>query len=141
MLDKDLIKQKIDQLLRYLEEISPILKLPYQRVYRDLYRLRTVERNIQLIVDTAVDINTHILLEVTGKVPDKNVESFLMLGGFGMFPPRFLRELAQSAGFRNRIVHEYERTDPYILFRSAQKFHRLYFKYCDGIMRWLKKHG
>lgn len=141
MLDKDLIKQKIDQLLRYLEEITPLLRLPYQRVYRDLYKLRTIERNTQLIVDAAVDINTHLLLEVEGEIPSKNVESFLMLDELKLFPGRFLRELAPSAGLRNRIVHEYERTDPYILFRSAQKFHRLYFKYCDGIMRWLKKRG
>jgi len=138
MLDTALIKQKIRSILTYLDEIAPLIRLPFKEIRQKVYFLRTLERNIQLIVDTAVDINTHIALEKAGKVPQKNVESFLLLKELGIFSESFLKEIAKSAGFRNRIVHEYEKVDPYILFRSVQKFHRLYPDYCRGIIKWLK---
>lgn len=139
MLDRALIKQKIDTILQYREEITPLVKLSFRKVYKEIFLLRTLERNIQLIVDTAVDINTHILLEELGKVPPKNVESFLMLEELHIFPRSFLNQIAQSAGFRNRLVHEYEKADPYILFRSAQKFYQSYFRYCHDFLRWLER--
>lgn len=139
MLDRALIQQKIDAILNYLDEIMPLTKLPFAKIHRQIYFLRTLERNIQLMVDAAVDINTHILLEKLGKVPPKNVESFLMLKELNIFSEKFLLGIAQSAGFRNRLVHEYEKVDPYILFRSVQKFYKMYFQYCDAVYVWLKR--
>ena len=138
MADKELISKKLEAIALYLTEIEPILELPFKEFYKNYRDIRTAERDFQLIVDTVVDINTHLILEHNGSVPESNFESFLVMEEIGILSPRFAKELAPGAGLRNKLVHEYERVDPFILYKSLQKFVPLYRKYGKEIAKLLK---
>lgn len=71
--------------------------------------------------------------------PETNFQSFLLLGSHGVFQERYAKELAASAGLRNKLVHEYEKIDPYILYKSLQRFYPLYVRYRKEIYRWVEK--
>lgn len=133
MLDKYLINQKLASISLYLKEIEPILGLPYKDFYKNYRDIRTAERDFQLIVDAAVDINTHLILEKGQKPPDTNFESFLMISDYRALPESVLETLAKSAGLRNKLVHEYEKIDPYILYKSLKKFYPLYVRYRKAV--------
>jgi len=59
VINKEIIKSKIRDIEIYLKEIRPFLKLSSYKIIGDYPKLRTIERDFQLIVDTMVDINTH----------------------------------------------------------------------------------
>lgn len=63
MTDKTLIQAKVAQILNYLEELAPVLKLNVSEIIKDIKTLRFLERNFQLIVDTVLDINSHIIFD------------------------------------------------------------------------------
>lgn len=138
MLDKQLINKKLEAIVSYLNEIEPILKLPYKNFYKNYRDLRTAERDFQLIVDAAVDINMHIILEKGNQVPENNFQSFIIMSQINVLSEHFTKDMASSAGLRNKLVHEYEKIDPYILYKSLKKFILLYRQYCKEILKWSK---
>ncbi len=60
---KILVDEKIKRIKGYLKEIDPLLKLSVKEILKDITKLRTMERNFQLIVDEIIDINQHFIKE------------------------------------------------------------------------------
>jgi uncharacterized protein YutE (UPF0331/DUF86 family) len=79
-----------------------------------------VERLLQLLVEAASDINTSLLTEMYGITPSTYFDSFIEAGEQNIIAPQLAKEIAQSAGLRNRLVHQYEEIDNVIVFRSIQ---------------------
>lgn len=121
MLDKSVIEQKIKQIITYLNEIKPILQMNFEEYKKDVYKMRALERNIQLIVDNMVDINNEFLADQNIEPADEYYGSFTKLLQTDIFPEDLLNILAPLTGLRNRLVHEYEKVDQKILFITAQK--------------------
>ena len=87
------------------------MKLEANEIVSDVLKLRTIERNFQLIVDTMLDINTHIISAKNLKAPETLQETFLILGDGGVLPFEFVKKIAPVVGLRNIVVHEYEKID------------------------------
>ncbi len=109
MIDQDLIKNKLADMQGYYEELMNILKEETRSIIGDNLKLRSIERLFQLIVDTAVDINTHIILESDFPVPNDYQSTFITLGENKILPMDFAIKIAPSVGLRNLIVHKYGR--------------------------------
>lgn len=133
MPDRNLINEKLKAISTYLSELKPLLELSFKDFNKDYRAIRTAERDFQLIVDCAVDINTHIILEKGVSPPETNFQSFILLGGLGVVSEELTKNLAPSAGLRNRLVHEYEKIDPHIFYNSIKKFLPLYGRYSQEI--------
>lgn len=138
MLDKKLVHKKLEEISTYLGELEPILKLSFKEFFASYRDMRTAERDFQLIVDAAVDINTHVLLSLVLPPPEKNYESFLTLGKAKVLSEKEAHALAPSTGLRNKLVHEYEEINPELLYRSLQHFTPLYRGYGASILEYLE---
>ncbi len=95
----------------YYEELKPFLREESRIIIEEKSKLRNVERIFQLIVDTAIDINTHIIAESDFHVPDDYQSTFTILGEHKIIPMEFAMKIAPSVGLRNMIVHKYGRVD------------------------------
>ena len=133
-----LIKRKIEHILSYLEELKPIAKISFEEFVGDKRNFRTAERDLQLIVDTAVDINNHLVVASGSLPPNDYFESFIKLSNLQIFPKQFAERIAQSAGLRNRLVHEYEEIDLSRLFEDLENDIRDYQEYCEYIIKYIK---
>lgn len=68
-----------------------------------------------------IDIDFHIAVE-SGKAPPPDYfQSYIELSKLEVFPADFAREIAKSAGLRNKLVHEYEEIDPELLYEFSKK--------------------
>jgi len=121
MLDKEIIEKKIKQIISYLNEIEPVLKLNFEDYRKDVYKIRTLERNTQLIVDNIIDINNELILDQNIEPADDYYGTFTKLKQTNIFPDKLISILAPLTGLRNRLVHEYEKVDQKILFTTMQK--------------------
>ena len=139
MINKLLLTKKITQIIGYLKEIEPLAKLDYYDFISDYKNYRTVERSIQLIIDTAVDINNHIILETNLAPADDYYTSFTRLAQAKVYSPDFSKQIAESAGLRNKLVHIYEVIDLEKLHGDLQNDIKDYYKYIKYIESFLKK--
>jgi uncharacterized protein YutE (UPF0331/DUF86 family) len=109
MANEELLKRKINNIEEYIREIAPTLQAKStDEIVGDVLLLRAVERNFQLIVDTMLDINTHISAAEGLKSALTNQETFLILMRAKILEEDLVKQMAPVVGLRNKIVHEYE---------------------------------
>lgn len=111
MLDKQLVKIKMEDIQGYLKELEPLLKEEAREIIDNNLKLHTVERLFQLIVDATVSINTHIISESSFQVPDDYQSTFTTLGEQKILPMSFALKIGPSIGLRNLIIHKYGKVD------------------------------
>lgn len=111
MIDKTLLTAKLNDIKIYLTEIEPILQSHPHEIIKDYLKLRTLERDFQLIVDTMIEINTHLISRLRLTVADDYQSTFETLGEHGVIPMDFALKIAPVVGLRNKVVHKYGRVD------------------------------
>ncbi len=111
MPNKQLIQNKINKIEGYMKELEPILELEVGKIMGDYTKLRTLERDFQLIVDTVIDINTHLISTENLRAPEDATETFQILGEAKILPAEFVEKFSPVAGMRNIVVHDYEKMD------------------------------
>ncbi|MDP1538856.1 MAG: DUF86 domain-containing protein [bacterium] len=139
MIDKEVIKNKIRDIQVYLKEMDPFLRLSPSKVIKDYPKLKTLERNFQLIVDSMVDINTHIISRQNLAVPDDYQSTFVILGQNKILPMDFALKIAPIAGLRNKIVHKYGDIDRKKFIVDLQKGTSDFKKYCTFIKKYISR--
>jgi uncharacterized protein YutE (UPF0331/DUF86 family) len=110
-MENQLIEAKLNQLLRILGETESWLAIPLAEFSGDTKLIRACQRNLQLLVEYASDINGILILEGNHKVPGSYRESFTVVFGMDLASAlsRADRDaLLASVDWRNELIHEYE---------------------------------
>ena len=133
-----LVRRKLNKMIKYIGQLEEVNKYTLEDYLDNFFIKRTTERLVQLVVEVATDINAHIVVDEGYSPPDDYYNSFLRLSEIGVISQSFAKELAPSAGLRNRLVHEYEEIDDKIVFKSIKKAIENYSKYIKIIEEYLK---
>lgn len=121
MFDKEIIKNKLNQIVEYLDELEPIVeKMSDQEIKENYFNYHTAERILQLIVDTMIDVNMHFIKERKLFVPDDLQSTFRTLSDNKIFPADFADKIAPVVGLRNILVHRYEKIDKDLFIRNLK---------------------
>lgn len=136
----EIIHKKLEQIRVLLSELETLLSKPFSASYSDMITIRAAERDFQLIVELASDINTMILIEKTGETPDSYRSSFSNLAKLRIFKEDTLSQLTTSAKLRNILVHEYDFDEDYEKFyESAKEFIPAYREYVRVILNFISQ--
>ena len=107
-MNPDTLTKKIEQLKEYLVKAKELARETSEEILSDFRHYHAAERLFQLIVDTCVDINVHLIRERVSKAPDDLQSTFIVLGEAGILDKDFAIKLAPVVGLRNRIIHRYD---------------------------------
>ena len=113
MTDADLVRKRlafIETCLRELAELSDS-----RRVEHDVRERRFVEHTLQIAIQAALDVASHIVASDRLGEPTTNQSLFQILERAGWVTPELASELRAMAGFRNVLVHGYVAVDPAIV--------------------------
>lgn len=136
----EIIAKKLEQIKELFSELSRILDTPLESFQKDLVAIRAAERNFQLIVEIASDINAQILFDSGSKTPDTYKQSFLDLVKLDVLKSDLAKKLTASAQLRNILVHEYDFDEDYARFyKSAKDFIPDYKEYARQINSYIAK--
>lgn len=140
-MSNEVIHKKLDQIKELVDDLETLLAKPFAEFVGDRVVMRAAERNFQLIVDLASDINAHILIARGRPVPDTYRDSFSALGRERALSRALTEQLTASARVRNILVHEYDlEEDPKKFFSSVKKFISPYREYLRIIHQYAQKH-
>lgn len=141
MLDRDLLQRKIKLILEDLDRLRGYKDYSFDERARDFVKEAVIERLLEKVITRAIDVNQHILSEL-GKGTEKirgYEDTFHALSEFGVYDKEFAARIARSAGLRNRLVHEYNDTDPAIIFASVGEALKQYTHYCEAILKFAEE--
>jgi uncharacterized protein YutE (UPF0331/DUF86 family) len=109
MTDRDLVAKKlafIETCLRELRELAHP-----ERIEHDLREERFVAHTLQVAIQAALDIASHIVSDERLGEPETNRQLFELLMEYGWAPSELAEPLVQMVGFRNVLVHGYQEVD------------------------------
>jgi uncharacterized protein YutE (UPF0331/DUF86 family) len=121
MIDFDLIRRKLSRLNMYLEKLKPVGAHSFEEYLADFYLKTSTERLIQMIVECAADINSHVVLESGERPPEDYSSSFVRAAEVGLITPELANRLKGSGGMRNIIVHDYMEIDDQKIYEVIPK--------------------
>ena len=140
-LDIHFIRRKIKLIQEDLSELDNLAHYSFEEITKDHIKVLAVERLLEKIIMRAIDINQHMIAEL-GR-GDERVRSyedtFFILSELGIYGEEFAKQIAPSAGLRNRLVHEYNNTRQDIIYKSVSEAVKQYVKYCDSILEFIEK--
>ena len=117
MTDPDLIAKTLAFIETRLRELSTLARL--DRVHDDLKEERFVEHTLQLAIQAALDVASHIVSDERLGEPATNRELFDRLAAGGWISKDLGSKLGDMAGFCNVLVHGYQDVDLDIVVDAA----------------------
>lgn len=140
MIDKNLVKKKVAAIQADLLELMKFKDYSIERIVGNYRYHKVVERIVEVVVNEAIDINQHIIVNSGHKeLPFDFRESFLLLVKLKVYPTNFAKLISNSVGLRNILVHQYRKLDEKIFYASIKDCLRQYPKYCGYILKYLEK--
>lgn len=142
MLNVENINNKLIMISEYLTDIQPFLKYTNEEIRSgDKGKLRNIERLIQLVVDSAIDINTSIIANLELEGPNDYAGTFTIVSRSQIFPLDFAEKISKSVGLRNQIVHQYEKVDVDKMLNDIKNNIGDYIQYVKYVHDFLYKEG
>jgi len=138
-IDKGIIRRKLAIIIENLNALQPIETMPGEDYIDDIYKRKAAERLLQELIEAAIDINIHIIVQRGNSAPDDYYESFIRAGELSVLSPGLAEKLAPSAGLRNRLVHEYDLLENTMVLDAVRKAGDLFPHYVKDIENYLAK--
>jgi uncharacterized protein YutE (UPF0331/DUF86 family) len=134
-IDKKLIHRKISLINVDLKSLQALNKLSLKTYLSKSEYEALAERYLERIIGRMIDINYHILSEMENDVPTDFYNSFVKMGRKKYLPLKLSSTMADSAGLRNRLAHEYDEIDPKKVFEAIDSCLRDVPKYLKNIVK------
>ena len=138
-IDKGIIRRKLAIITENLNALQPIEAMPEEDYIEDIYKRKAAERLLQELIEAAIDINIHIIVQRGNSAPDDYYESFIRAGELRMLSPGLAEKLAPSAGLRNRLVHAYDLLENTMVLDAVRIAGDLFPLYVKEIENYLAK--
>jgi uncharacterized protein YutE (UPF0331/DUF86 family) len=109
MTDPELVAKKLAFIETCVRELRTLARP--ERIADDLREERFVEHTLQLAIQAALDVGSHIVSDERLGEPETSRDVFRLLGRAGVVPADLTGRLERMAGFRNVLVHLYQEVD------------------------------
>jgi len=141
MLDVEFMQRKINLIREDLIKLENFKGATFDELSKDWLKWNALEHILMKIIGRGIDINEHLIAEIAKPEttsPKNYKETFLKLAELKVLPQEFAQEISESAGFRNAIVHEYNKIDREVIYRTIDEAIKQYADYCQYLLDFLE---
>lgn len=121
MVDKPLILRKLAEVDQYLSQVKEYAGISVEQYQSSWKTQRIVERTLQMMIETCVDIAGHIISDRAFRTPASYSDAFKVLHENGVLPKDLFTKMDKMAKFRNIVVHHYDAIDAKIVVGILKK--------------------
>ena len=115
MVDKSLILRKLAEVDQYLLQVKEYADISVDQYVSDWKTQRIVERTLQMMIETCVDIAGHIISDKIFRTPMSYSDTFKVLYENGALSVKLFTKMEKMAKFRNIVVQHYDSIDAEIV--------------------------
>jgi uncharacterized protein YutE (UPF0331/DUF86 family) len=141
MVDETLILRKLSELDEYNNQIKEYEKITVAQYSDDWKIPRIIERTLQMMIETCVDIASHIIADKGYRVPKSYSDTFKVLHEEKIVSSKLFNSLEKMAKFRNIVVHHYDKVDAKIVVGILKKDLKDFMGYRDAVINFLKSYN
>jgi uncharacterized protein YutE (UPF0331/DUF86 family) len=138
VVDDALLLRKLSELDDYRRQVKEFASLTVDQYARDWKVQRIIERTLQMMIETCVDVAGHIVSDEGFRIPKSYADTFTVLHENGILDDRLHLSLKKMSQFRNIVVHQYDKIDSTIVVGILQKNIKDFVAYRDAIIAHIK---
>jgi uncharacterized protein YutE (UPF0331/DUF86 family) len=132
------IAHKIERMIARIDRLNDFQGCTLEKYLSDEdYTQVIIERLLELVIQSSLDINNTMLKQVAGINFVTNAESFNEAGNAGFIPIDLARQLEPFGRFRNALAHQYDEINPADVFQNFQEALIYYPDYVEAIQNYL----
>lgn len=139
MIDRHLIEHKLKRIENFIKEIKTVNIPSLKEFNSDVIKRRFIERNLQLSIEEMIDICKHIISFLDLPSTETYSECFIQLSEIGIISKKNLSIYKKMVGFRNRLIHGYEKMDEAIIYAAYKKGFKDIQLFINDIRNYLYK--
>ena len=113
MTDQELLAKKLAFIETCVRELRDVAAP--ERIETDIREERFIAHTLQIAIQAALDVASHIVSDQRLGEPATNRDLFALLVKAKCLPTELSQDLGNMAGFRNILVHGYQDVDPAIM--------------------------
>ena len=137
MVDVAVVQRKLSQLDTYLQQVNEFSTITLEQYQGEWKIQRIVERTLQMMIETCVDIANHLISDRGMRSPTSYADTFQILKENAIVNESLHDSLEKMAKFRNIVVHQYEGVDAGIVL-TILKNHLVDFgRFRDAVLVYL----
>ena len=121
MVDRGLVLRKLAELEEYQNQLLEFKGLTVKQYRDDWKTQRIVERTLQMMIETCLDMANHLIADQGYRVPVSYADIFKVLGENKVLGKKLADRLEKMAKFRNVLVHQYEKIEGEIIVGILKK--------------------
>jgi len=118
--EKEKVARKIKSLKKYVDFLRTHQSVTKEEIEEDYLLMSAIERNLQLAIESALDIGEVIISAEGFEKPEDYRSVILILGRDNVIPRDFAERFAEAAKFRNILVHMYAEVDVNTVYEILQ---------------------
>lgn len=131
---RDRILEKVEFVSEAVDLLSSKQALERSEYLEDPEEQAIVERKFQTAIEACIDIVELLIVDSSEPMPTTNADKFLLLGEQGVVSSRTAEKMAEAAGFRNVIAHQYgHEIDDDLVYRHLQNDLEWFPTFCREI--------
>jgi len=138
MVDESLILRKLSELDEYYQQINEFENITVAQYSDDWKIQRIIERTLQMMIETCVDIAGHIIADKGYRTPKSYADTFLVLSQEKILDGKLFKALEKMAKFRNIVVHHYDKVDAEIVIGILKNDLQDFMAFKDSVLDLLK---
>lgn len=138
MVDETLILRKLSELDEYYKQVGEYEQITVSQYCADWKISRIIERTLQMMIETCVDIASHIIADQGYRVPKSYSDTFKVLHEEKIVDGELFKALGKMAKFRNIVVHHYDKVDAEIVVGILKRDLKDFMGYKDAVITFLK---
>jgi uncharacterized protein YutE (UPF0331/DUF86 family) len=108
--DEELVAKKLAFVETCVSELRSLARP--EAIESDVRERRFIEHTLQISIQAALDVASHIVSDQRLGEPRTNHEMFALLASHGWLTSELARRLRAAVGFRNVVVHGYTAVRP-----------------------------
>lgn len=140
MLESDRVRilSKLDEMIRYVEELKEML--PEKEEYlQDLIKRRACEKTIEVAIESLIDVSAMIISMQKLGLPTSEENIFDILIEKRILSKGLGEKLKDMKGFRNVLIHRYAHVDDEIVYHNLSNYLDDFYEFKKIIELYLKK--
>jgi len=118
----DVVLNKKESIERCVRQIRVYYTLPSEQPFeKDYLKQDAIAANLQRACEQCIDLANHVVKVKKLGLPKESKESFKLLAQHDLIPTNLAANLEKMIGFRNTLVHEYQKLDIQLMVKVIEK--------------------
>lgn len=139
MFNHNLAAERLNIIRNAVKRLKLLAEMPAEKFCLDEDAVDIAENRLRRTIEALFDLGRHLAVKSGAGVPSDYRSVIKLLKEGGILPEDFARRIEGMAGYRNRIVHDYNKVTPEELYQLLQTRLSDFDLYCQYIADYLSK--